>query len=182
MAETVTILIQGIDRASQAFDKVATAAKRMEKELGSISNTTTRAVNSLNQVAISGSKAFDSVGRSAEKAGRSIGRSVQNMANRVRELGARWREMGDNMVEMAENTAQGLTIPLAALSAASIKASLDMSRLGSIVKANMAGVKGSIEEVQGVAERVFLQGLGKSAEDVGRTVANLKRRFDDLNA
>lgn len=182
MAETVTILIQGIDRASQAFDKVAAAAKKMEKELGNIASTTTRAANSLNQVAISGAKAFDSVGRSAEKAGRSIGQSVQNMANRVRELGTRWREMGENMVDMAENTMQGITVPLAALSAASIKASLDMSRLGSIVKANMAGVKGSIEEVQGVAERVFLQGLGKSAEDVGRTVANLKREFDTLNA
>ena len=182
MAETVTILIQGIDRASQAFDKVAAAAKKMEKELGSISNTTTRAVNSLNQVAISGSKAFDSVGRNAERAGRSIGQSINIMAGRLRDLGRRWREMGENMVDMAENTMQGITVPLAALSAASVKASLDMSRLGSIVKANMAGVKGAIEEVQGVAERVFLRGLGQSAEDVGRTVAKLKREFENLNA
>src|SRR5690606_12603294 len=87
-----------------------------------------------------------------------------------------------DLMESAENSIQGLTIPLAALSAVSVKASLDMSRLRSIVKANMAGVKGSIEEVQGVAERVFLQGLGKSAEDVGRTVAKLKREFENLNA
>src|SRR5690606_34312300 len=50
------------------------------------------------------------------------------------------------------------------------------------VKANMSGVKGAIEEVQGVAERVFLRGLGQSAEDVGRIVAKLKREFENLNA
>lgn len=109
-------------------------------------------------------------------------RSIGRASERMRDLGDRGREIGENMVDMSENLMQGITVPLAALSAASIKASLDMSRLGSIVKANMAGVKGSIEEVQGVAERVFLQGLGKSAEDVGRTVASLKREFDTLNA
>jgi len=111
-----------------------------------------------------------------------VTRGIERAATQMRDLGRRGREMGENMVDMSENMMQGITVPLAALSAASIKASLDMSRLGSIVKANMAGVKGSIEEVQGVAERVFLRGLGKNAEDVGRTVAKLKKEFNNLNA
>lgn len=182
MAETVTILIQGIDRASQAFDKVAAAAQRMERTVNGVSSSAGRISQALSNAGVTGQRAFDNMGKSAEQAGRMIGRAITNAANRIRLIGQRARQFGDDLMESAENSIQGLTIPLAALSAVSVKASLDMSRLGSIVKANMAGVKGSIEEVQGVAERVFLQGLGKSAEDVGRTVAKLKREFENLNA
>lgn len=182
MAETVTILIQGIDRASQAFDKVAAAAQRMERTVNGVSASAGRISQSLNNSGVTGQRAFESMGKAAEKAGGMIGRAMTNAANRIRLIGQRARQFGDDLMESAENSIQGLTIPLAALSAVSVKASLDMSRLGSIVKANMAGVKGSIEEVQGVAERVFLRGLGQSAEGVGRTVAKLKREFENLNA
>ena len=182
MAETVTILIQGIDRASQAFDKVAAAAQRMERTVNGVSSSAGRISQSLSNTGATGQRAFDSMGKSAEKAGRMIGRAMTNAANRIRLIGQRVRQFGDDLMESAENSIEGLTVPLAALSAVSVKASLDMSRLGSIVKANMAGVKGSIEEVQGVAERVFLRGLGQSAEGVGRTVAKLKREFENLNA
>lgn len=182
MAETVTILIQGIDRASQAFDKVAAAAQRMERTVNGVSSSAGRISQALSNAGVTGQRAFDNMGKTAEKAGRMIGRAMTNAANRIRLIGQRARQFGDDLMESAENSIEGLTVPLAALSAVSVKASLDMSRLGSIVKANMSGVKGAIEEVQGVAERVFLRGLGQSAEDVGRTVAKLKREFENLNA
>lgn len=182
MAETVTILIQGIDRASQAFDKVAAAAQRMERTVNGVSSSAGRISQALSNAGVTGQRAFDNMGKSAERAGRMIGRAMTNAANRIRLIGQRARQFGDDLMESAENSIEGLTVPLAALSAVSVKASLDMSRLGSIVKANMSGVKGAIEEVQGVAERVFLRGLGQSAEDVGRTVAKLKREFENLNA
>lgn len=182
MAETVTILIQGIDRASQAFDKVAAAAQRMERTVNGVSSSAGRISQALSNAGVTGQRAFDNMGKTAEKAGRMIGRAMTNAANRIRLIGQRARQFGDDLMESAENSIEGLTVPLAALSAVSVKASLDMSRLGSIVKANMSGVKGAIEEVQGVAERVFLRGLGQSAEDVGRTVSKLKREFENLNA
>src|SRR5690606_11459164 len=84
MAETVTILIQGIDRASQAFDKVAAAAQRMERTVNGVSSSAGRISQSLSNTGATGQRALESMGKSAEKAGRMIGRAMTNVANRIR--------------------------------------------------------------------------------------------------
>lgn len=157
-------------------------------QIGEISVEITADISDLQRDLQRASRELSNFGSRMESIGSRMGAAFDRMTDRMgrvsermRDLGSRGREMGENMVDMGENMMQGITVPLAAIAAGAVKASFDMSRLGSIVKANMAGVKGSIEEVRGVAEKVFRAGLGKDAEEVGRAVALIKRNFNDLN-
>lgn len=103
---------------------------------------------------------------------------LENSMKRIRDRGM---EIGERMVDMAENTTQGITVPLALLGAAAFKASLDFERMSTILKTNLRGVGKDIRVLEDISKEVFLYGLGKDVEEVGRAVAIARTKFQQLN-
>ncbi|WP_044639733.1 phage tail tape measure protein [Risungbinella massiliensis] len=172
MANTVELIINGIDRASSVFKKVAASAEKAMNEVKGTIQNVNKQLDKLNN-----SKVIVTVKANTGKAITQL-RAVREQMD---DLARRGREVGEGMVDFAENVTQGLTVPLALVGGLAFKAAADSGHMMAILSARLGGVRSEIEKVAPIAQRVFRDGLGKDVEEVASVVGVARQKFKQLS-